>query len=106
MEDEIVSAMVFDHSGTDVIVYCDSPIIDVTVSWMMSHIYDSCLILYLYKFGNCLTREFILAFFDSILDHFNGSPQSKNSKIYFYLTFSAILWQKEKRLEQRANVFR
>ena len=32
MEDEIVSAMVFDHSGTDVIVYCDSPIIDVTVS--------------------------------------------------------------------------
>lgn len=36
MEEEIVSAMVFDHSGTDVIVYCDSPIIDVTVSFISS----------------------------------------------------------------------
>ena len=51
---------------------------------MMSHIYDSQKCFYLYEFGNCFTREFILAFFDSILDHFKGSPQSKNSVFIIY----------------------
>jgi len=54
---------------------------DESYLWLMQH--ESCLILYLYEFGNCLTREFILAFFDSILDHFKGSPQSKFPNIFF-----------------------